>query len=38
MRHISDVLTQAFKDKEIGLSADGMTLKGQLSFEDELDD
>lgn len=38
MRHVSDVLTQAFKDKEIWLSADGMTLKGQFIFGDETDD
>jgi hypothetical protein len=38
MRHVSDVLTQAFKDKDIWLSANGMALNGSLTFGEETED
>lgn len=38
VRYISDVITQAVKDKEIRQSFDGMNLEGNLTFGDIPDD
>lgn len=38
VRHISDTLTQAIKDRDIRQSFNGMNLEGDLEFGDDIED